>query len=104
MTALWQENFDFYEGAAKTGRAFVSIDLAASAHVPLASHPVRLQFRVKMLKPREDGLRSAEEADALFALEDQVIEALHTRHEAIFVARLVAYGFSEFFLYVPEKH
>jgi hypothetical protein len=103
MTALWQENFDFYEGAAKTGRAFVSIDLAASAHAPLASHPVRLQFRVKMLQPREDGLRSAEEADALFALEDKLVEALSTGHEAIYVARVVAYGASEFFFYVPEK-
>lgn len=103
MTALWQENFDFYEGAAKTGRAFASLDLAASQHAPVASHPVRLQFRVKMLKPRADGLRSEEEAEALFALEDKLIEALTKGHEAIYVARVVAYGASEFFFYVPEK-
>jgi hypothetical protein len=100
MAALWQENFDFYEGAAKTGRAFVTIDLAAAAHAPVASHPVRLQFRVKMLEPRADGLRSNEEAEALFALEDKLADALHTGHDAIYVARLVAFGFSEFFFYV----
>jgi hypothetical protein len=104
MTALWQENFDFYEGAAETGRAFVTVDLAAAGHAPVESHPVRLQFRVKMLHPREDGLRSADEAEALFALEDELAEALHSGHDAIYVARVVAYGFSEFYFYVPEKH
>ena len=57
-----------------------------------------------MKQPREDGLRSNEEAEALFALEDKLTDALHTRHDAIFFARVVAYGFSEFFYYVPEKH
>src|SRR4051812_8232019 len=101
MSALWQENFEFYEAAAKTGRAMVSIDLAAAEHAPVASHPVRVQFRVKMLQPREDGLRSAEEAEALFSVEDKLVEAMCSRHEAIYVARGVAYGFSEFRFYVP---
>jgi regulator of RNase E activity RraB len=99
--ALWQENFDFYEARAREGRAFISVDLAAKQHAPVASHPVRLQFRVKMKQPRPDGLRSEEEAEALFALEDKLVEAVQTKLEGIYVARGVAYGMSEFFFYVP---
>lgn len=104
MELPWQENFDFYEARAKTGRAIIALDLGAHGHVPLPSHPVRLQFRVKMLQAREDGLRSAEESDALFALEDQLVEAVATKLEGVYVARAVAYGFTEFFFYVPLKH
>ncbi len=100
-TVLWQENFDFYEAAAENGRAFVSIDLDAAHHAPVATHPVRLQFRVKMLKPRSDGLRSDEEADQIFAIEDALVEEVRTKHEGIFVARTTAFGFSEFIFYVP---
>lgn len=104
MEPLWQENFDFYEAKAKTGRAIIALDLGARAHTPVSSHPVRLQFRVKMKQPREDGLRSPEESDALFALEDRLVEAVRTKLEGLYVARAVAYGHTEFFFYVPTKH
>lgn len=102
-TPPWQESWEFYEAAAEKGRAFVSIDLGAADHVPLASHSVRLQFRVKMLKPREDGLRSDEESEALFALEDGLVEELKAKHDALYVARATAYGYSEFFFYAPAS-
>lgn len=101
MHRPWTENFDFYEAAATTGRAMVSLDLAAAPHVPLSSHPVRMQFRVKMHSPRPDGLRSAEEADALFALEDRLVAAMDAL-DALYVGRAVAYGATEFFFYVPS--
>lgn len=104
MPKKWTENFDFYEARASKGRALVSLDLAASQHAPVESHPVRIQFRVQMLKPREDGLRSAEEADALFALEDKLVAAAQEKLDAIYVARAVAYGYSEFYFYVPAAH
>ncbi|MFZ5444849.1 MAG: DUF695 domain-containing protein [Myxococcota bacterium] len=104
MEPLWQENFDFYEAKAKTGRAIVALDLAAREHAPVASHPVRLQFRVKMQHARTDGLRSAEESEALFALEDRLVEAVRTKLEGLYVARAVAYGYTEFFFYVPLAH
>ncbi len=102
MSPLWQENFDFYEAAAEKGRAIVSLDLAAANHAPLASHPVRLQFRVKMQRPREDGLRSADEADALFSLEDRLVDVMRRNFEGLYVARAVAYGATEFFFYLPD--
>ncbi|MGV3619168.1 MAG: DUF695 domain-containing protein [Archangium sp.] len=101
MSKRWTENFDFYEARATKGRALVSLDLAAAEHSPVESHPLRVQVRVKMLAPREDGLRSSEEADALFALEDTLVAAAHEKLDAIYVARAVAYGYSEFYFYVP---
>ena len=101
MPKQWTENFDFYEARATKGRALVSLDLTAAEHAPVESHPVRVQFRVKMLQPREDGLRSAEEAETLFALEDKLVAAAQTKLDAIYVARAVAYGYSEFYFYVP---
>ena len=99
--AGWQENWELYEGAAESGRAIVLVDLGAKGHVPLPSHPVRLQLRVKLLAPRPDGLRSAEESEALYALEDNLMAAMKAAADARFVARVVAYGYTEFFFYVP---
>lgn len=103
MTSLWQENFDFYEARVEKGRALISLDLAAVEHAPVASHPVRVQFRVDMVAPREDGLRSEHEAPALFALEDRLVAAMQERG-ALYVARTVAYGKSEFIFYVAPEH
>lgn len=95
------QDWDFYEGAAESGRAFVTLNLGLKGHVPLKSHPVRVQLRVKMQQPRADGLRSPEEAPALFAFEDKLVGALTSSCDALFAARVVAYGYSEFFFYVP---
>ncbi|MBI5531377.1 MAG: DUF695 domain-containing protein [Deltaproteobacteria bacterium] len=94
-------DWDFYEGTMDSDRAFIAVDLSLKTHAPLASHPTRLQVRFAMLQPREDGLRSAEEADAVFALEDRVVEAMACAAKAMFVARTVAQGYTELFFYVP---
>ena len=101
MNETWQPNFDFYETHKGQDRAVVTLDLGAAAHAPLATHPVRLQFRVKMRGAQENGLRSAEEAPALFALEDQLVEAACSKLQAIYTGRVVSQGFTEFSFYVP---
>jgi hypothetical protein len=99
----WTEDFDFYEGRMGDDRVMVLIDLAANRHAPLPSHPIRLQVRVAMLQPRLDGLRSDEEKDALFALEDRVVPALQQAADAIFVARVVGQGYTELIFHVPPE-
>jgi hypothetical protein len=97
----WKPNFDFYETRLDGQRALVRLDLGAVRYAPVATHPMRLQVRVKMLQPREDGLRSDGEADALFALEDKVAASLQARAQAIYVGRMVAQGFTELYFYLP---
>ena len=84
-------------------RMMVAIDLAARAHAPLASHPLRLQLRVAMLAPRADGLRDGSEADALFQLEDRLVPALEQTADALFVYRILAQGFTHWVFYVPAE-
>jgi hypothetical protein len=57
-----------------------------------------------MLRPREDGLRDASELDELGALEDQFVEALAEKVDAIYVGRTVHAGDTTLYLYVPEEH
>jgi hypothetical protein len=101
---MWDGDWDFYEGSLEEDRAFVMLDLAAREHAPLASHASRLQIRFAMLQPREDGLRSNEEAEAIFALEDKIVDAMANAAGAIHVARVVAQGFTELIFYFPTEN
>lgn len=95
------QDWDFYEGAASSGRAIVLINLGARARAPVPSHPLRVQLRTRMQRPGEDGLREPDEAPALFALEDRLVAALTGHADAHFVARVVAFGCTEWFFYLP---
>ncbi len=97
----WKPNFDFYETRIDGARAIIRLDLGAVRHAPVNTHPMRLQVRVKMLAPREDGLRSEGEADALFALEDKIASVLQGKAQALYIGRIVAQGFTELYFYVP---
>jgi hypothetical protein len=101
--AAWDSDFDFYVGHMDDAPCAVMLDLGALRAAPLLSHPVRLQIRVQMLRPRPSGLRSDEEADALFALEDRVVAAMAAAAEAIYVGRTVAQGYTELYFYVPVE-
>jgi regulator of RNase E activity RraB len=98
---MWEGDWDFYEGSMEEDRAFVTIDLAARSEAPLASHAARLQIRFAMQQPREDGLRASEEAEAIFAVEDKVVEAMGRVAGAIHVARVTAQGYTELIFYLP---
>jgi regulator of RNase E activity RraB len=101
MTAPWTADFDFYATQIEDERAFIALDLGAQSAAPVATHSHRLLVRVRMLAPRPDGLRSSEEADALFALEDTIVERLAPL-DALQVGRIVHGGYSTFVFYVPE--
>ena len=100
----WQQDFDFYMGQLGPLPASYVIDLNAAAHAPVASHPVSVRIYVPMLRPRPDGLRDASELDELAALEDQLVDALETKVDAIYVGRRVHDGATVLYLYVPTAH
>ena len=97
----WKPSFDFYETSLEGRRAIVMLDLGAVRYTPVNTHPTLLQIRVAMLQPREDGLRSTEEADALFALEKKLTEVLEQKAQALYIGRVVTHGSTEFYFYVP---
>jgi hypothetical protein len=101
----WKPDWDFYMTRVGEQPMSMRIDLAAERHVPLASHPLRLTVRVVMHQPTPEGLRSDEEAPALFALEDALDAALAAEAEAIFVFSYILHGrvLWEFQVPAPQK-
>lgn len=101
--ARWEPRFDFYFSAREGWPSSTFVDLAARKHAPLSSHPVALRARGVMREPRPDGLRSAEEAPALFAFEDRLEARLAKSLDAILVARSVTQGRTDFLFYLPAS-
>jgi hypothetical protein len=97
----WEPQFDVYEARLDTDRLIIRVDLAARAHLPVATHPLRLTVSVAMRSPDSDGLRSREESVALFALEDELIPILEQELDGIFVCAMMARGRQQWTVYVP---
>jgi hypothetical protein len=99
----WEPDYDIYEMLRDDKRAMTSVDLGAAAHAPLATHSHRMQVRTRMHAPRDDGLRSTEEAPALFALEDAIGEWLEKTADAIQVGRMLHDGMTTFVFYLTPE-
>jgi hypothetical protein len=97
----WQSDFDVYEVRLEAHRAMVRLDLAARAHAPVATHPLRMTVGTILRSPHVDGLRTSEEAPALFALEDELIPTLERELDAIFVCAIVARARQRWTFYIP---
>jgi hypothetical protein len=102
--ARWEPDFDFYDADLEGTLVAVFIDLGASGHAPVATHPLRFQVRIALALPRPDGLHAAEEHGMLVGAEDAMATKLATALDAIYVGRLVAEGFVTFTFYVPKAH
>lgn len=100
----WEQDFDFYMAMIEDLPASFVLDLAASQHAPVVTHPLLLSIRIPMLMQREDGLRHADELDVLGAIEDQFCEALEQKVDAIYAGRVVHDNNTTMFFYVPAAH
>ncbi len=100
----WEPDFDFYMAQIEDKPASFVVDLNAAREAPVAGYELLLSIRVPMLRPRPDGLRDASELDDLGAVEDQFVEALAEKVDAIYVGRTVHDGETTLYMYVPEAH
>lgn len=100
----WVPDFDFYMAQIEDKPASFVVDLNAAREAPVAGYELLLSIRVPMLRPRPDGLRDASELDDLGAVEDQFVEALAEKVDAIYVGRTVHDGETTLYMYVPEAH
>jgi len=98
----WEEDLDFYFSESMKARLVITVDLGAVDLAPLVTHPLRLQARITMQNPRADGLRQLGEADALFDLEDRLVERLGKVVPLLFVGRTVAVGDVTLVWYAPR--
>jgi regulator of RNase E activity RraB len=103
VPAPWTQAFNVYFFTRNGVPFFRNVDLAAIEHVPLGSHPRYLGLRVRMLDPREDGLRSEAETDALYELQDQLERGLGDAYDAIYWGKTVGEGWTIFHFNVPPE-
>jgi regulator of RNase E activity RraB len=101
MPPSWTPQFEFFEALLDEDRLIILVDLGAARCAPVAGHDLRLQIRVKMRRPREDGLRSQAEAPDLFALEDRLVAGMQQKLDGLFLGRFVARGFTTFVFMLP---
>lgn len=97
----WEPDFDVYFAVVDGAPASFLVDLAAGPNAPLQSHPTRLQVRVTLAQPREDGMRDAAELEPLGELEDALAEWLERTHDAIYVGHLITDGALHVVAYAP---
>ncbi|GAC1351297.1 MAG: DUF695 domain-containing protein [Polyangiales bacterium] len=101
MASRWRPDFDVYELRIEEHPIVFVLDMAAAEHVPVESHTLRLQLRVAMQQPTATGLRSADESEALHALETTVVARLEENADAIYVGRFVTQGQTTLIFYLP---
>ncbi|NOK38363.1 ribonuclease E inhibitor RraB [Corallococcus exercitus] len=65
-TKPWKESFEVYFRWSTQGPQTVEIDLGASPHAPMASHPVLWRLTLPLKNPMSNGLRDSDEADPVF--------------------------------------
>jgi regulator of RNase E activity RraB len=99
----WEPDFDVYFALVDGAPASFMVDLAAGAHAPLETHDMRLQVRVTMKFPREDGMRDAVELEPLGELEDTLAEWLEHNYDAIYVGHLICEGAMHVIAYAPAE-
>jgi regulator of RNase E activity RraB len=99
--ATWEPQFDVYMATVDGHRASFVLDMGAAPHVPVRSHPLRLQVRVRLLHPREDGLRDASELDAMGKVEDTISRRIVAELGGIYVGRVIREGWTTYVFYLP---
>ena len=99
----WEPDFDAYFAMVDGAPASFLVDLAAGPNAPLVSHTSRVQVRVTLAQPREDGMRDAAELEPLGQLEDALAEWLEQTYDAIHVGHLITDGALHVVAYAPAE-
>ncbi|SEL79223.1 Regulator of ribonuclease activity B [Pseudoxanthomonas sp. GM95] len=93
-----REQWDFYLCQVDDLPASIYLDLGWSSQAPSADLPCLAWLRIFMKTPREDGLSSQDEFDALIALEDALMPSL-ADDTTVYVGRNTSAGFRDLYFY-----
>jgi len=100
---IWQPQFDVYMALVDGSPASIVLDMGAVPHAPVSSHSLRLQVRVKLLHPRDDGLRDASELEKMGEIEDTLSRHVSAKLDGIYVGRFTCEGSTTYVFYLPAK-
>jgi hypothetical protein len=98
MTDKW----DFYPLRVDDKPASIMVDLGLINDVPIRAFPCMAYIRLHMRNPRDDGLSSQEEYEALIAIEKAIEAALAASKDAIYVGRNTSDGCRDFYFYIAQ--
>jgi uncharacterized protein (TIGR01619 family) len=88
----WEPDFDVYFAMVDDMPATFLVDLAAGRNAPVETHDTRVQVRVTIQQPDEDGMCTREELEALGTVEDAMVAFLEERFDAIHVGHMISDG------------
>lgn len=94
--------WNFYALRVDDQPASIYLDLSLADEVATDEYPVMAWLRVEMREPRDDGLSSQQEFDALVALEDRVVPLLAPDGHGVYAGRNTSSGCRDFYFYVAQ--
>lgn len=97
-----EEQWDFYFGNVDDKPGSFYLDMGLCKIAPVKNMPHFIYVSLKMNDPREDGLTSNREYDALIQIEEVLVDALKENHDIIYVGRLTSDGTRDFYFYSSE--
>lgn len=95
------DEWDFYFCRVDNMPASIFLDLGVSKEAPLSSLPVMAYVRIYMQAPRDDGLSSQAEFEAL-KLVEEALESLQSNAAVSYVGRNTSDGCRDLYFYVRE--
>jgi regulator of RNase E activity RraB len=95
------EDWDFYLCTVDGKLASMYVDLGRIHAAPMAGLPFMACVRLRLGAPREDGMSSNEEYEALIEVEDALTGRL-VDEGAVYVGRCTTDGFRDFYFYVAR--
>ena len=96
------ETWDFYRLLVDSEPALTFVDLGFRNTAPVTPYDKMAYLRVRMLKPREDGLPSPEEFDSLNRIEGAITERISENTETVYVGSNTCGGNRDFYFYTSN--
>jgi uncharacterized protein (TIGR01619 family) len=95
----YTEDWDFYMSNVDGVIGSIFVDLGLINIVPIADKSNLVWVSISMKNPRENGLPHNEENEMLNAMEDNIVNNITKKHNAIFVGRLTSDGKRHLYFY-----
>ena len=96
------DEWDFYRLRVDDEPASIFLDMGLARSAPLEGMDQAGYLRVRMLRPRDDGLSSQDEYDDLIALEEVVVAKTCGASPTVYVGRDTTQGNRDFFFYTSD--
>lgn len=93
------ENWNFYALRVDDNPASNCVDLGVAGAAPISGFDTLSYISVEMNNPRDDGLSSGEELEALGAIEDNLLRLVRGSSKVVYVGRSTHNGTRDFYLY-----